>query len=74
MDLVSTTKDALRIATSQSLAALARTDAAARAAVSATVDAARSRAGLASPDDLRHLAAQIAALSRATDDLPAPRS
>ncbi len=71
MDLVSTLKDALRVATSQSLAALVRTDAAARAAVSATVEGARSRADLASPDDLRRLAAQIAALSRAADDLRA---
>lgn len=71
MDLVSPLKDAFRIAASQSLAALARTDAAARAAVSATVEGARSRAGLASPEDVRRLAAQIAALSRAADDLRA---
>lgn len=69
MDLVSTAKNALRVAASESLAAVARADHALRA----SLDAARTRAGLASPDDLRRLAAQIAALSRATDDLRAPR-
>ena len=70
MDLVSTAKDAFRVVASEGLAAVARADDALRTAL----DAARSRAGLASPDDLRRLAAEIAALSRATDSLRAPRS
>ena len=70
MDLVSAAKDALRVATSEGLAAVARADGALRS----LPGAARSWAGLASPDDLRRLAAQIAALSRAADSLRASRS
>ncbi len=65
MELGSRLKDALRVATSQTLATAARLDGAARD----TGDRLLHRAGLATPADLRRLTARLAALQKAADTI-----
>ena len=65
MELASVAKDALRIAASQALAAVARLDSAARR----RAERALHRANLPTPADARRLSARLAALHAAVDSL-----